>query len=127
MNRRELIQRAGKGFAGLALAGMADAQSEAQTKAMAKAKNIIYIFNHGGVSHVDTFDPKPTLTRLSGETVPASFAQGLKTSRAISPVISSACPPATRKAAPCWSACARTSPPTRAPPSITAVPSCLHP
>lgn len=79
MTRREMIFRAGKGFAGVAFASMmAEAQGQA---AAAKAKNIIYIFNHGGVSHVDTFDPKPTLMRLSGETVPASFAQGLKTSR----------------------------------------------
>ncbi len=77
MNRRDLILRTGKGFAGLALAGM----SQAQTNAMAKAKNIIYIFNHGGVSHVDTFDPKPTLTKLNGNTIPPSFAAGLVTAR----------------------------------------------
>jgi hypothetical protein len=83
--RRQMIFRAGKGFAGLAFASMlAEAEAEAQIQKIAstaRAKNIIYIFNHGGVSHVDTFDPKPTLARLSGETVPASFAQGLKTSR----------------------------------------------
>ena len=77
MNRRELIQRAGKGFAGLAMAGM----SQAQTNAVAKAKNIIYIFNHGGVSHVDTFDPKPVLTKQNGSTLPPSFAAGLVTAR----------------------------------------------
>jgi hypothetical protein len=77
LNRRELIQRTGKGFAGLALAGM----SQAQTQAGAKAKNIIYIFNHGGVSHVDTFDPKPTLTKQNGTTLPPSFAAGLVTAR----------------------------------------------
>jgi len=81
MNRRELIQRTGKGFAGLALAGMSQAQNQAQTNALAKAKNIIYIFNHGGVSHVDTFDPKPTLTKLNGQTIPPSFAAGLVTAR----------------------------------------------
>ena len=77
MTRRELIQRTGKGFAGLALAGM----SQAQTNALAKAKNIIYIFNHGGVSHVDTFDPKPILTQQNGSTLPPSFAAGLVTAR----------------------------------------------
>ena len=77
MNRRDLIQRAGKGFAGLALAGM----SQAQTNAVAKAKSIIYIFNHGGVSHVDTFDPKPILTKQNGSTLPPSFAAGLVTAR----------------------------------------------
>ncbi len=77
MTRRELIQRTGKGFAGLALAGV----SQAQTNALAKAKNIIYIFNHGGVSHVDTFDPKPILTQQNGSTLPPSFAAGLVTAR----------------------------------------------
>ncbi len=81
MNRRDLIFRAGKGFAGIALAGMGQAQLASAQQAMGRAKNVIYIFNHGGVSHVDTFDPKPTLLRLSGKTVPASFAEGLKTSR----------------------------------------------
>ncbi len=84
LTRRQMIFRAGKGFSGLALASMLaeeTASAAASTSAPARAKNIIYIFNHGGVSHVDTFDPKPTLARLSGECVPASFADGLKTSR----------------------------------------------
>ncbi len=77
MNRRDLIQRVGKGFAGMALAGM----TQAQAQATARAKNIIYIFNHGGVSHVDTFDPKPILTQQNGKTIPPSFAAGLVTAR----------------------------------------------
>ncbi len=81
MNRRELIQCAGKGFAGLAMAGMSQAQTLSQAGALARAKNIIYIFNHGGVSHVDTFDPKPTLTKQNGSTLPPSFAAGLVTAR----------------------------------------------
>jgi hypothetical protein len=28
----------------------------------AKAKNVIFLFMTGGVSHIDTFDPKPELT-----------------------------------------------------------------
>jgi hypothetical protein len=47
----------------------------------AKAKSIIYLFMHGGVSHVDTWDPKPELAKRSGQTLPASFVAGLKTSR----------------------------------------------
>ncbi len=78
INRRNAILKAGKGFGALALSSMLSPAAQA---AAAKAKSVIYIFNHGGVSHVDTFDPKPTLTRLSGQTIPASFAQGLKTSR----------------------------------------------
>lgn len=39
----------------------------------AKAKNIIWLFMHGGPSHVDTFDPKPTLTEFDGKSPPAEF------------------------------------------------------
>jgi hypothetical protein len=78
ISRRNAILQAGKGFGAVALSSMLSPEA---TAAAAKAKSVIYIFNHGGVSHVDTFDPKPTLTRLSGQTIPLSFAQGLKTSR----------------------------------------------
>ena len=47
----------------------------------ARAKAVIYLFMHGGVSHVDTFDPKPELTKRSGQTISAEMAKGLKTSR----------------------------------------------
>jgi len=36
---------------------------------------------HGGVSHVDTFDPKPSLTKYNGQPLPGSFGEGLITSR----------------------------------------------
>lgn len=39
----------------------------------AKAKSIIYLFMHGGPSHVDSFDPKPALARYDGHPTPASF------------------------------------------------------
>jgi Protein of unknown function (DUF1501) len=35
----------------------------------AKAKNVIFLFMSGGVSHVDTFDPKPRLSTDHGKTV----------------------------------------------------------
>ncbi|MFN7919115.1 MAG: DUF1501 domain-containing protein [Bryobacteraceae bacterium] len=81
MTRREWFSNAGKGFGGIALASMLQDEAHAGTQPVGRAKNVIYIFNHGGVSHVDTFDPKPTLARLSGQTVPGSLAEGLKTSR----------------------------------------------
>jgi hypothetical protein len=34
-----------------------------------KAKNVIFCFMDGGVSHVDSFDPKPKLTELDGTAV----------------------------------------------------------
>jgi hypothetical protein len=39
----------------------------------AKARSVIYLFMHGGPSHLETFDPKPDLQRLSGQPLPASF------------------------------------------------------
>ncbi len=75
-SRRKFFLEAGKGFGSIALAGMI-----AQAAEQAKAKRVIYLFMHGGVSHVDTFDPKPLLTKHSGEVLPGSFGQGLITSR----------------------------------------------
>jgi hypothetical protein len=36
----------------------------------AKAKRVIFLFMHGGPSHMDTFDPKPRLTRDHGKPLP---------------------------------------------------------
>ncbi len=86
ITRRQLLARAGRGFGAVAASALLEAASDnplapRKPPGEAKAKAIIYLFMHGGVSHVDTWDPKPELTRLSGQTLPASFAQGLKTSR----------------------------------------------
>ena len=39
----------------------------------ATAKNVIFLFMHGGPSHLETFDPKPLLEKLDGNPVPDSF------------------------------------------------------
>lgn len=39
----------------------------------AKAKSVIFLFMVGGPSHLDTFDPKPELKRLDGQSLPRSF------------------------------------------------------
>jgi len=82
MSRRELIFRAGAGFSGLALTALLDqnhllAAEPQQQRANplaakppqfpAKAKSVIFLFMYGGVSHVDTFDPKPELTKNHGK------------------------------------------------------------
>src|SRR2546428_3567486 len=36
----------------------------------ARAKRIIHIYLNGGPSHVDTFDPKPALTKWEEKTIP---------------------------------------------------------
>lgn len=41
----------------------------------AKAKNVIFLFMTGGVSHVDTFDPKPELTKQHGAEIKADHPE----------------------------------------------------
>ena len=37
----------------------------------ARAKNVIFLFMTGGVSHIDTFDPKPELAKRHGQEIPS--------------------------------------------------------
>lgn len=43
--------------------------------AMARAKSVIFLFMEGGPSHLDLFDPKPLLDRLSGQPMPDSYGR----------------------------------------------------
>ena len=43
----------------------------------AKAKRVLHLFMNGGASHVDTFDPKPSLAKFAGKPIPIT----LKTER----------------------------------------------
>src|SRR5688572_6786404 len=47
-----------------------------------RAKRVIHIFLNGGASHVDTFDPKPALTRYAGKTLPVHLPTERKTGAA---------------------------------------------
>src|SRR5216684_7530539 len=82
--RREFLWEMGAGFTGLALTGLlsqdgffANAQQPAQANPLAprppyfapKAKSVIFLFMYGGPSQVDTFDYKPGMYRLDGQTV----------------------------------------------------------
>ncbi len=84
-SRRHFLTTTGRGFGAAAASAMLGAStSPLAPKAPhepARAKAVIYLHMHGGVSHVDTWDYKPELERLSGKTLPASFVKGLKTSR----------------------------------------------
>ncbi len=85
-SRRDLLVRTGQGFGALALASMIEAGTASASvvnplapKAPplpARAKSVISLFMHGGVSHVDTFDPKPELAkRKDGQTISADMAK----------------------------------------------------
>lgn len=42
----------------------------------ARAKRVIFLYMHGGASHIDSFDHKPTLTKLHGKQLPDSVNTG---------------------------------------------------
>src|SRR6188474_2429336 len=85
VTRREALCRMGSGFGMIAFAGMvseslakaatlgADAaaiQSSGGLHHPAKAKHVIFLFMNGGLSQVDSFDPKPMLDKYHGQPLP---------------------------------------------------------
>ncbi|MGE0591566.1 MAG: DUF1501 domain-containing protein [Vicinamibacterales bacterium] len=83
LTRRQAITRLGGGFGMVALSNMLNtslAQAAAvepaskgaltQLHFKPKAKRVIFLFMNGGVSHVDTFDPKPMLDKYDGQPTP---------------------------------------------------------
>jgi hypothetical protein len=71
-SRRQLF-RSALGFPALAAAAVTDPLAPKKPHFNAPAKSVIFLFMHGGPSHLETFDPKPELKRLHGQPVPASF------------------------------------------------------
>ncbi len=87
-SRRDFLARAGGGFGLLALAALTEDAHAAAPPATSSnllavrrphfeptAKNVIWVFLDGGPSHLDLFDPKPTLTKLHGQPLPGSFTR----------------------------------------------------
>jgi hypothetical protein len=89
-SRRDFLEKAGLGFGSLAVAWLLGRDTALAAPATlagrgalapkpphfpARAKSVIFLFMHGGPSHVDTFDPKPLLAQLDGKPVPPSFGK----------------------------------------------------
>ena len=81
LNRRQMLTRASTGFGLAALSAIftqsASGYARTGRGAMAsprtaKAKRVIFCFMSGGVSQVDSFDPKPHLKKLAGKSMPVS-------------------------------------------------------
>src|SRR5947207_1581094 len=78
ISRRELLRTSSAGFGNLALAGLLGESAFAAENPLApkpphftaKARRVIFLFMHGGPSHVDTFDYKPLLIRDDGKPLP---------------------------------------------------------
>ncbi len=67
------------GFTGLALGAMLERESRASASLWTpptglahfppKARSVIWLFMNGGVSHMESFDPKPMLSKYGGKTI----------------------------------------------------------
>src|ERR1051326_2249818 len=91
-SRREFLSRCGCGFGALAfrhMRGLDGLLARASGPPIdplnplaprppnlpARAKSVIWLFMEGGPSHLDLFDPKPALQKLSGQPMPESFGK----------------------------------------------------
>ena len=73
VSRRHWLQRSSTGFGSVALASLLHDTTTAAERTLhhpAKAKHVIFLFMSGGVSHIDSFDPKPKLSQLHGKSMP---------------------------------------------------------
>ena len=69
-SRREFLRNSSMGFGWLAfsqIAGNTIAAVSTHKDIPPKTKRVIFLFMDGGVSHVDTFDPKPELDKRHGQ------------------------------------------------------------
>ena len=74
INRRQLLGSA-LGFPALAAAAVTQPMAARPPHFAPTARSVIFLFMHGGPSHLETFDPKPALNKLHGQLVPASFGR----------------------------------------------------
>lgn len=91
ITRREMLHRCGAGFGWLGLAAVFGQQARAATHPLAvkaphfapRAKYVIQILANGGPGQMDTFDPKPALTKYHGQRLPLHFATERPTGAAL--------------------------------------------
>src|SRR5262245_25181595 len=89
--RRKIFRQCGTGMGALALASLLNdnrltAASGKGTEAAApqgphfkpRVKNIIYLFQSGGPSHLDLFDYKPELIKRDGEKMPEEMLKNIR-------------------------------------------------
>ena len=76
MNRRTFLSDTGMGVTCMALSamlfkdGIARAESpDSGPHAEPRAKTVIWIFLIGGLSHLESFDPKPALNKYAGKSI----------------------------------------------------------
>jgi hypothetical protein len=87
VTRREALCRIGNGFGMLAFAGLvgeslaaeaaqrsrrAPSRRQGRAAPSRAAKHVIFLFMNGGLSQVDSFDPKPMLDKYHGQPLPGA-------------------------------------------------------
>jgi hypothetical protein len=87
LTRREMLSRFSNGFGLAALAGLMAEEAQAgishlvpalphrARKFAPKARSVIFCYMSGGVSHVDSFDPKPLIKKFAGQPPPFAAAR----------------------------------------------------
>lgn len=82
--RRDMLKKCATGFGSVALAGLmhdlqaaetgsSDALAPKRTHFEPKARSVIFLYMDGGVSQVDSFDPKPRLDQDNGKPFPTKI------------------------------------------------------
>jgi hypothetical protein len=70
--RRDFLRIGTLGLGGLSLAGLLSAQASSESKSPLAGKSVVFLFQHGGPSQYETFDPKMTapagIRSVTGET-----------------------------------------------------------
>ena len=84
LGRRSFLKQSSNGFGWMAFAGILAQEARAERNRSGKrshfqpkVRNVIFCFMDGGPSHVDTFDPKPMLTKHQGKAVGEHVANTL--------------------------------------------------
>ena len=82
----QMLARCSSGFGMVALAGLMADEARAKPQSddpllpkkpdfQPRAKSVIFCYMSGGVSHVDSFDPKPRLAKEAGKPMPRPVAR----------------------------------------------------
>ena len=82
-DRRHWLQSTACGFGALAFQAFAQRIARAAGSGFdhkPRANRVIFLFMHGGVSQVDSFDPKPALTQYNGKKLPFKGIENLDVS-----------------------------------------------
>jgi hypothetical protein len=83
LTRRALLGRSAQGLGAVALASLLSDRARAEAKGAVpkphfppRAKRVIWLYMAGGMSHLETFDPKPKLAAMTGQPMPEAITKG---------------------------------------------------